>query len=265
MAKIVIGTPNYTGDMTSDVAVAMSRCIQAWSKKHEIYWVVIKRTFICKARSMIVHEAAKLNADYLLWIDDDAIVEVDTLEKLLEADKDIIMVPYPLRRPPYQCGVLRSRTGNYEDQGQYTTLDWETELNKGVVEVDGGGTHCMLTKMDVYRTIAYPWFVLAPQGGTEDMYFCLMAKRRGYKVYCHTDLRSGHVGWAEVLTEGNHIAWKRKFGMQDMEEVLEKQPEGLRYIDVGAVESSEAMPITASTLDANAAVKNGPGQAISDR
>lgn len=275
MLKIVIGTPNYTSNMDTDVAVNMARCIRSWSKKHDIHWLVVKRTFVCKARMMIVQEAARLQADYVFWVDDDAIVNEDLLDSLLKHKKDIVMTPYPMRKPPYNCGVLRSSTGDIEDQTSYVNLDWDTDLRKGLVEVDGGGTHAMLTKMHVYGppsfegesleaykircpdTVPYPWFVLAPFGGTEDMYFCLMARRCGIKIYCDTDQESPHIGYPEIITSGNFRAWKRKFGQKTVGEVQEILPKGSLYIDVGDVGSCEAMPTTASTSGVNVVAEHG--------
>lgn len=278
--KILIGTPNFTGNMESEVAVRMARCIMKWSKDHEIHWDVVRRTFICRARSMIVSDAINIGADYLFWIDDDAIVTEDFLPRMLAHDKDVVIAPYPMRRPPYQCGVLKSKTGDFEDQSSYYNLDWDDDLKKGLVEVDGGGTHAMLTKVSVYGPpspqemnleeykakfpgkVPYPWFVLAPFGGTEDMYFCLMARRCGVKIYCDTDLEAGHMGWPELLTVGNYRAWKRKYGLQDLPTVLSKLPAGSSYIDVESAASSEEMHTTRNTSDVNAVAGNGSGQAI---
>ena len=274
--RILIGTPNFTGSMESDVTVRMSRCIREWSKDHDVHWSVLKRTFICKARSLIVNEALRLGADYLFWIDDDAVVPVDILPKLLAHKKDIVITPYPLRQPPYLCGVLRSKTGDYEDQMSYVNLDWEDDLNKGLIEVDGGGTHCMLVKTSIYgpplnegESVAgysarcpgqfpYPWFVLSPFGGTEDMYMCLIAKRHGLKIYCDTDVEAAHIGHPQLVTSGNFKSWKKTYGLKTLAEVLENEPEGLPYIDVGNAVSSVETPTTPNTLDANADVESGP-------
>lgn len=280
MKKIVIGTPNFTSNMDTDVAVNFAKIIRLWSKKYEVHWLVVKRTFVCKARMMIVQEAYKMGADYLFWIDDDALVKEDILDRLIAHDKEIIVTPYPMRKPPYQCGVLRSRTGDIEDHTNYVNLDWNTDLNRGLIEVDGGGTHAMLTKMSVYGPpsldgesieeyskrkpgeVPYPWFVLAPFGGTEDMYFCLMARRCGIKVWCDSDQEAGHVGYPEIITSGNFKAWTRKFGKQSLSDIIPTLPEGSRYIDVEAAEDLGATPTTKSTSDANAVAGNGRAPAI---
>lgn len=277
--KILIGTPNYTGEMTSDVAVSIARCIMEWSKDHEVKWSVIKRTFICKARQMIVQDALTMGADYLFWVDDDAIVKPSFLPKLIAHDKDIIVTPYPMRRPPFQCGALRSKTGNFEDQDQYENLRWE-DLNQGLVEIDGGGTHCMLTKTSIYGPpsevgetfetytkkhpgkVPYPWFVLAPFGGTEDMYMCLLAKRAGIKIYCDTDIESQHIGYPQIISSGNYYAWTKKYGDQEIHQVLEKLPEGSQYIDVSDAENSGVTPTTGNTSAVNADQGNGSAQVI---
>ncbi len=264
--------------------MSFTRCIREWNKEHEIEWRVVKRTFICKARTMIVNDAIDIGADYILWLDDDAVIRPDVLPRLLSHDKDIVITPYPLRCPPYLCGVLKSTIGDFENQASWVNLDWE-DLNRGLIEVDGGGTHCMLTKTKIYGPhctrdekgqtepmeeykkrcpgqTPYPWFVLSPFGGTEDIYFCIMAKRAGLKIYCDSDLEVGHMGYPQIITSGNAISWQKKYGKRELHDVLKDMPEGLRYIDVGDVGNSEAPPTMKNTLGASAEAGDGREPAI---
>lgn len=245
--KICICTPNYSSMMHSDYVLNIMQNILDWKKKYEVTWFVYKRTFICKARNEMVINALNWGADYILWYDDDAIVDPDTLDRMIERDKDIVIAPYPMRTPPYQCGVLVSKTGDFEDQFSYRNLTWD-EMNNGLIEVDGGGTHCMLTKASVYLTIQYPWFSLPMLGGTEDMYFCLIAKRRGIKIYCDSDIKTGHIGFPEIVTTEHAKLWTSKYGNQTLGEVRQKKNHA-QFIDADhAIESSVGAKL-AKTLE----------------
>lgn len=279
--KIVIGTPNFTGQMEAEFAVTMARCIRDWSKEHEIHWLVLRRTFVCKARHMIVNGALQMGADYLFWVDDDAIINPELLNKLIAHDKDVVITPYPMRRPPYNCGVLTC--GDKLEGVDEDKLDWESgwrnlewkEMNQGLVEVDGGGTHAMLTRPKVYGPpkkqgetfeeylkenpgqVPFPWFVLAPYGGTEDMYFCTKARIHRIKIFCDTDEEAGHVGYPQIITSGNGVSWQRKFGQATAEDVIKKQQAGLSYIDVEAAEDLEETRTTENIQDVSVAAENG--------
>lgn len=279
--KIVIGTPNFVGHMESGVAVTMARCIRDWSRKYDIHWLVLRRTFVCKARHMIADAAIKMGADYLFWVDDDAVVKPELLDKLVAHDKDIVITPYPMRRPPYNCGVLRCNADiegieeeNVEWTKGWTNLEW-SEMNQGLVEVDGGGTHAMLTKTSIYGPpkkegetvkqymeanpgkVPFPWFVLAPYGGTEDMYFCTKGRIHGVKIYCDTDEEAGHLGYPQVVSSRNGVVWQKKFGQQTVEDIIRKHPEGLSYIDVEAAEDCGEMRTTENMSDVSVAAKSG--------
>lgn len=274
MAKIMIGTPNYTGMMDSAVASRIAQvCAKLTKQGHNVAWMVVRRTFICKARHEVAWIAKEWKADWLLWIDDDALVPEDIFEKLSVHDKDIVIAPYPMRTQPYECGVLRAKDGEIKNPYAYYNLDWEKDLNQGLIEVDGGGTHCMLTKVSVYGEplnqeeaamsegdalkhysercpgqIPYPWFVLAPLGGTEDMYFCLQGRRVGIKIYCDSDQEAGHISYPLTISKEDA---KRCRELKEKGEDLPKLQGALRSIDVLPVGSSEATPTSKNTSAAS--------------
>jgi len=272
MSKIVIGTPNYTAMMDSSVASRIAQIIAGLSKAgHEVAWAIPRRTFICKARHEIVWTAKELEADWLLWLDDDALPPKDIFQKLAAHDKDIVITPYPMRTEPYQCGVLNAKDGDLLNPYSYYNLAWE-DMKKGLVEVDGGGTHCMLTKVSVYGEpmseeeaavwakdevaalgmyaarcpgkIPYPWFVLAPLGGTEDMYFCLTGRRLGMKIYCDTDVEAAHIGYPPTITSEDYFRCK--------EIPTKKLPEAFRSIDVPDAVNSAVTSISKNSTVAGA-------------
>jgi len=44
-----------------------------------------------------------------------------------------------------------------------------------------------------------PYFIM-PKSGTEDMFWCYRAKRKGIRIYCDTDVFAGHMGFTPVVT-----------------------------------------------------------------
>ena len=241
MPKILVGTPNYTGFFPAIVTARFMEMYSIWKKEYgfdNVKWRFILRQFVHFARNQLAREAIEGGFDYVLWLDDDAIIDPSFLPRLIEHDVDIVMVPYFLRRPPYWCGVLRAESGNIYDVATYKNLRME-DLNQGLIEVDGGGTHCMLVKTSVFEAMVKDgvydhWFILAPKGGTEDMYFCMKAKDQGFKVYCDSDIEAGHIGDPQIITQGHHKAWMENYGDQLMNKVVTPDDVQRGYISTDA-------------------------------
>lgn len=202
MTKVMIATPCYTGNVDVEMAGRMGMYLFNLSRTNPeitVEWHIIRRTFIHTARNSFVREAIKNDFDYIWWVDDDCLIPVNNniLPRLISHDKDIVVTPYFLRRPPFKPGVLRA--SDFRDHRTYQNLEIE-DLNKGLIEVDGGGTHCMLTKVSMFKKLPLPYFALPEYGGTEDMYMCLKAKECGFKVFCDSDIEAGHIGYPLVIT-----------------------------------------------------------------
>lgn len=69
-----------------------------------------------------------------------------------------------------------------------------------VMPVNGIAMGCSLYRMDLFREIEAPWFVTvsdlvngAPQGFTQDLYFCKRAVEKGKRFAVDMNVRVGHV------------------------------------------------------------------------
>lgn len=148
-ARVLIGTPNYTNLVSAEVHTNHVECAVAWTKWGlKFNWTLVGRTFVHFARTQICQLAVKGEFTHILWADDDAVFDPEVLPRFIEHDKDIVIAPYPMRRPGYEIGVLKSTVGNFHDHASYKNMTAK-DLGQGLIEVDGGGTHCMLVKIDV--------------------------------------------------------------------------------------------------------------------
>ena len=201
--KVAICTPCFTSNMPSEMAGNMGVYLYKLGKNHpeiEIEWWIINRRFVHTARNEFVYGAMEAGMDYIWWVDDDCVIpqDVDILPKLISHDKDIVITPYFMRGGDHVVGVLKCE-GKLRTVADYRNLR-KDELNKGLIEVDGGGTHCMLTKVSMFKELPKPYFALPEFGGTEDMYMCLKARQAGIKIYCDSDIEAGHIGYAPTIT-----------------------------------------------------------------
>ncbi len=136
-----------------------------------------------------------LDFTHLLWIDGDMVFPGDALLRLLAHDKDIVGANYRQRTPPYRhVGAYLDGTDRHlMEPGLHKMLQLPTGL--------------LLTKMDVYRKLPFPWFKpsWSRDEARDDVYFCHLARANGYDVWCDNDLTKEvkhisvqHIGWFDA-------------------------------------------------------------------
>jgi len=217
---VLVATPNYTNTMSSEAHVSHIEAMCHWTKIGLKFSAnLVGRTFVHFARTQFCQLALDGGFTHIFWLDDDAAIEPDLLPKLLAHDKDLIMTPYPMRKPPHEIGILSSETGDFKDHSSYRNMTTK-DLNQGIVQVDGGGTHAMLMKTEVLEKsgladvsldidgfyslkeeneMGAP-YVMMPKSGTEDMYLCYRLKLKNVEIWCDTDLFANHIGFAPIIT-----------------------------------------------------------------
>lgn len=138
-------------------------------------------------RNWIAAKAVNSGCDYLFFIDDDMILPEDTLEELLDADKDII------------GGVYLTK---YEVQDPVLELLPGTEPSDDIFQVAAIGTGAMLIRRDVFKKLPQPWFKYEwyDNGSikrSHDWIFCEDARKAGFEVWADPRHKIGHIGQYE--------------------------------------------------------------------
>jgi len=147
-AKVLIATPNYTNMFSSEAHTSHMECTTAWTRWGlNFSWSIVGRTFVHFARTMLCQAALDGEFTHIFWLDDDATIRPELLPRYLEHDKDVMITPYYMRRSPYEIGILKSTVGDFHDHGSYVNLTLK-DMDQGLIEVDGGGTHAMLCRTD---------------------------------------------------------------------------------------------------------------------
>lgn len=146
---------------------------------------------ITQCRNKIVKKFLETDKkfDYLLMIDSDCIPPNNVLE-LADYQKDIIgglCFAYMNKRViPL---VLKENS-----EGTYDMAN--VSLNEGVIECSGIGSGCMMIKREVLENIPFPFRNEYDTDGIKtkglDINFCERARRKGYKVWCDTDMLVSH-------------------------------------------------------------------------
>ena len=185
-ANVLVGMPNYLNLMSSEVYANHIDCISHWHKVGiDFKLMVVGRTFVHFARTQVCQvaiDSQMLDNPYthIFWLDDDAVIDPTMLPRFIEHDKDVMIAPYPMRRSPFQIGVLSATAYSCEschhewsidenitppdtlpcpECGQTAFRDFHnmksyrnlnlSDMDQGIITIDGGGTHAQLWKTDV--------------------------------------------------------------------------------------------------------------------
>lgn len=149
------------------------------------------------------NELAKLakhhKSDYLMFIDNDMLFPNSGIQRLLDADKDIIGVHYNARPKPGGPIVSTVKTDDPWNNANFgKTIEG---LPAQMFKCFSVGTGFTLIRTSVFDKLEYPWFVSGEteQWGpfTEDVDFCRKANAAGIEVWCNPTIEVKHIGTKE--------------------------------------------------------------------
>jgi hypothetical protein len=229
--KIMVATPVH-----SDVSIHYTQALlifqgQCFLRNIQVDFLLLKSSLVTQGRNLCVSNF--LNGDYthLLFIDSDIEFNPESIFKMLELDKEVISIPYPMKTIDWDSMYKRldqiknsdqlSKLGlmypiKVENQDEVTSVD-------GVIEVLASPTGCMLIKRETFTKMieAYPELridqptILNGQPVNrsnfwnffdtyfdqeehkyhgEDFAFCLKWRKIGGKCYCYIMDEITHVG-----------------------------------------------------------------------
>lgn len=172
--------------------------------------------------------ALDTNCDYVMFIDDDMLLERNTYTLLKEADKDIIMALTYIRGYPFAPMFFRA-LGIVDNNGirqegmktfdEFKDLDESTGKqlyidDKGLVKCAAVGFACTLIKTELIRAIGVPWCLTGPNH-TEDVYFCNKARytlEPEPEIYVHTKCPTMHIMMADGVSDHNVDKLRQFYG-----------------------------------------------------
>lgn len=211
--KIMIGIPCYrdvSGETLEDYMRLAFYCGRR--TEHDYILGIKTKTEQFRARNAIVTGALQTGCDYLLFLDDDHVIDwevsaspnnrygiVDQLLKHFENDEKLGVCGVVYYHRGAECRPVLMKEG--KDGGYYWLRDDEIKNGLQEVAVQGGG--CMMLRMSIFDKIKAPWFEPEFDLGT-DIQICKKAKEAGFKVACDTSIQIGHVmSKREVVTPQN--------------------------------------------------------------
>jgi len=149
--------------------------------------------------------------DRVLWMDDDVSLQSEDIQKLLtsvDTEHPVVFALAFYRTRPYLPSMwtyTRSTLADGVLSPCKTTriLTWPKDT---LVLVHGAGLCVALLDRNVFDTISKPYFTWI-EGGykrtpcTPDGFLCAKLNKAGIPIYCHTGVRTRHVGFPEMVDE----------------------------------------------------------------
>jgi hypothetical protein len=154
-------------------------------------------TLIGNQREKLARCALDASATHILWLDSDMVFPRNICEILLGHNLDAVACNYSTRGLPLKAVA-------------YTDLqDWTSCISRestGLVQIDGIGMGCVLTRTEIFYDLPKPWFPITYDHTVddylgEDMNFWMNVTDHGYKIFVDADTSRHvfHIGTSAFL------------------------------------------------------------------
>jgi len=204
------------------------------NKNVDVSFQIMKSSLVTQGRNLCVSGFIESGYTHMLFVDSDIIFNAESIFKMIERDKDIISIPYPLKTMRWDKLFEKFQKGkikNVEDVSKWTNVypmkiadsHDNVQVERGVIEVTHSPTGCMLIKRGVFdklikhypdkeivqKTVINGEYVTKPHMWNffdclhdpvektylgEDFAFCKLWRDIGGKCYAFIDDPIAHIG-----------------------------------------------------------------------
>jgi hypothetical protein len=228
--SIFVATPVH-----SDVSIHYFKaCLEfqkeCFVRKIPVMFQVMKSSLVTQGRQLCVSGFMESNCTHMLFIDSDISFNFKMIERMINYDKEICLVPYPIKGTDHdkvKARILAGDTLSPHLLGNQYTMSvpdpTNVKVTDGFIEVERGPAGCMLIKKEVIHKLIkeYPEFTINQHTlidgklvkrnhmynffdtywnkddktyTGEDFYFCKLCKHAGIKMYALVDEYISHHG-----------------------------------------------------------------------
>lgn len=153
--------------------------------------------YAARNRNAAVEAARRGNSSHLMFVDNDMVFPASGIQRLIDADKDIIGGMYNARGAAGKPVVSTVKMINPENDPNIGKI-YNTEFPAQIFKCYGLGTGFMLINMQVFDKLEKPYFISGEQpdgeAWTEDIYFCDQAGKKGFDIWCSPSISIKHIG-----------------------------------------------------------------------
>lgn len=216
--KIVIATNSLTAAMKP----AYSNHNQFWfnvgkdfGSKYQFIYVNPGRLSIDRFRNLAAETALKYDCDYILWLDDDVLVPMDGLSKLIHACENgaqcaagnVIVRGYPYDYMAFHWeGKPMESNLKIIPEEPHDLDKWRSSVERvGAV----GFSFCLIS-VEPLKRMSAPYFLTAPNH-TEDVFYCFRlheVMKEHVKIVIDWSIECHHILGEETISRKNRSAYK---------------------------------------------------------
>ena len=166
--KIFVATPVHD-QCSIHYAQGLLEFQQLCFKKNvEVTFQIMKSSLVTQGRNLCVSGFIESNCTHMLFVDSDILFNAESIFKMIERDKDVIAIPYPLKTLMWDKAFKKMQDGEIKKPDDIRkwlhTYPMKIEnpndvnVERGVIEVTHSPTGCMLIKRQVFDKMikAYP-------------------------------------------------------------------------------------------------------------
>jgi hypothetical protein len=211
--RCLIGMPNGSGFISAYVVDGLFKL----ERPLPVSLIIVERQSVIAARNYMIELAIKMQVDYLFFIDDDGVLAADTLVKMLEDDKDVVVAPILTRNESTNgkhklCCFEKFDfyIGDGKNIKKYRAIE-SFDQSKGYLQpIDAAGGACMLIKKNVFEALflkhngrpfdeIHEVLETKEHGVTlrnlsEDVTFHERVKEEGFELWVDLRIRPVHLG-----------------------------------------------------------------------
>lgn len=184
----------------------------------EVEMCAVQSSLVYDARNDLGQRAIAGGYDRVLWLDSDMVFPgniITRLNKRLDEGLDFVSGLYFTRKEPIMPTLYKDvRMEEAPEHGKKTAVlePYPDYPRDSLFEIASCGFGCVMMKTEIiseiFKNFGLPFSPVLGFG--EDISFCLRASKLGYKLWCDSSIKLGHVGYT-VITESIYDG-ERKVG-----------------------------------------------------
>lgn len=201
------------------------KAILSLERVGEVKYSLSCSSLVYDARNSLAKNAIDEGFDRVLWLDSDMDFQPDLLKRLsadMDEGRHFVSGLYFKRKAPISP-VIYSEIGYWKNEEDVVpfAMPYHDYPRDDIFEIKGAGFGaCMMSTEMLKKVTETSGLPFSPAVGFgEDLSFCMRAAQAGYKMYCDSRIKLGHVGYGVItedtyLTEGDKNAAKSEAGPQ---------------------------------------------------
>ena len=160
-------------------------------------------SLVYDSRNLLSKKASEEGFDRILWLDSDVTFKPDMFERLskrLDEGYQFVSGLYVKRKTPIEPTIFKTV---YMMDDKLPKADCYFDYPEGIFEIAACGFGAVMMDICVLNSVGMEFGLpFSPiLGFSEDISFCMRAKQVGYKLYCDSTIKLGHIGYKEFTED----------------------------------------------------------------